>query len=212
MRLLLIRHGQSLGNLDAIIQGDDDPLTDLGRSQAHAVGRALAERDDMTRLYASPLLRARETAEIIGSYIGLSPTLEPGLAEIDAGLAAGMAWDAWTLANPALAQRLASADRSPEDRWEGGESGREFSDRIFAAYDRIVIRHRGSDDVVCVVSHGGPLAWISARVHGDPLERWPHERAVFANCSISELEIDAKGAHTIGLWNYSSHLGVSRDD
>lgn len=212
MRLLLIRHGQSQGNLDAIIQGADDPLTDFGRSQAHAVGRFLGQRREVTHLYASSLARARETAEIIGSYIGLRPSLEPGLAEIDAGVAAGMNWDAWTIAHPEVAERLRSAERLLDDRWEGGESGREFVDRIFEAYDRIVTQHLGADDVVAVVSHGGPLAWISARVHGDPMEQWPHDRAVFVNCSISELEIDEEGVHTIGAWNQASHLEIPGEE
>lgn len=206
MRLLLIRHGQSQANVDAIIQGDDDPLTDLGRTQAHAVGRALGERGDVTHLYASPLARARETAEIIGSYIDLAPVLEPGLAEINAGHAVGMTWNAWTEANPDLAVRLRGETRTLEDRWEGGESGQEFADRIFEAYDRIVTQHRGTEDVVAVVSHGGPLGWIAARVHGDSMERWPYERMAFVNCSISELEVDREGAHTVGAWNQASHL------
>ncbi len=211
MRLLLIRHGQSQGNVDAIIQGADDPLTDFGRSQAHAVGRFLGQRREATHLYASPLVRARETAEIIGSYIGLAPALEPGLAEINTGEAAGLTWTAWTLANPEMAERLAAMDPSFDESWVGGESGREFVDRIFVAYDRIVTQHLGTDDVVAVVSHGGPLAWISAHVHGDPKEQWPHDRAVFVNCSISELEIDEEGAHTIGGWNQTSHLEMIRE-
>ncbi len=66
--------------------------------------------------------------------------------------------------------------------------------------------HLGTDDLVTVVSHGGPLAWISARLHGDPLEKWPYERATFVNCSISEVEIDEQGAHTRFVLNQVEHL------
>ncbi len=206
MRLLLVRHGQSLANIEARIQGDDDPLTDIGRAQAEAVGLHLRERGDVTHLYASPLARARETALIISKHIGVAPVFEPGLAEINAGTAVGMLWEEWTERHPEQAARLRSEQRMLADRWEGGESGQEFVDRIFAAYDRIVTQHRATDDVVAVVSHGGPLAWISARVHGDPLDAWPYTRSVFGNCSISELEIDEEGAHTIGAWNQVGHL------
>lgn len=206
MRLLLVRHGQSLANVEARIQGDDDPLTDTGRAQAEAAGALLADRGDVTHLYASPLARARETAMIIGKHVGVAPVFEPGLAEINAGLAVGLTWEEWEATYPEQAARIRSEDRTLADRWEGGESGQEFADRIFTAYDHIVTQHRRTDDVVVVVSHGGPLAWISAKVHGDPLDVFPVSRGIFGNCSISELEIDAHGAHTFGAWNQVTHI------
>jgi broad specificity phosphatase PhoE len=206
MQLLLIRHGQSQANVDQIIQGDDDPLTDLGRQQADHLGRHLATTRTVTHLYSSPLDRARETATIVGRHIGVEPEFEPGLAEINAGTAAGMTWDAWNETFPEIAAKLRSAERSLHDRWEGGESGHEFVARVYAAYDRIVGQHLGTDDVVAVVSHGGALAWIASRVYGDPPDMWPYERAIFGNCSLSEILIDEDGAHTIGVWNQQDHL------
>lgn len=208
MQLLLIRHGQSQANIDHIIQDDHDPLTDLGRQQADSLGRHLAASREITHLYSSPLARARETAEIIGRHIGLDPVFELGLAEINAGTAAGMTWDAWTEAYPEIAARLRSAERSLDDRWEGGESGHEFVARVYAAYDHIVGQHLGTDDVVAAVSHGGALAWIASRLHGDPDDVWPYERAVFGNASVSEILIDEDGSHTIGAWNQTDHLTV----
>lgn len=210
MQLLLIRHGQSQANIDHIIQDDHDPLTDLGRQQADSLGRHLAASREITHLYSSPLARARETAEIIGRHIGLDPVFEPGLAEINAGTAAGMTWDAWTEAYPEIAARLRSAERSLDDRWEGGESGHEFVARVYAAYDHIVGQHLGTDDVVAAVSHGGALAWIASRLHGDPEDVWPYERAVFGNASVSEILIDEDGSHTIGAWNQTDHLTVEQ--
>lgn len=208
MQLLLIRHGQSQANIDHIIQGDDDPLTDLGRQQADILGRHLAETREITHLYSSPLSRARETAEIISRHIGAEPLFEAGLAEINAGTAAGMTWDNWTETFPEIAAKLRSAERTLDDRWEGGESGHEFVTRVYAAFDHIVGQHRGTDDVVAVVSHGGALAWIASRVHGDPEHVWPYERAIFRNCSVSELTIEEDGASVIGAWNEVGHLTV----
>lgn len=208
MQLLLIRHGQSQANIDHIIQGDDDPLTDLGRQQAETLGRHLAATREITHLYSSPLARARETAEIITRHIGTDTVFEAGLAEINAGTAVGMTWDAWTEAYPELAAKLRTESRALEDRWEGGESGHEFVERVYAAYDRIVGQHLGTEDVVAVVSHGGALAWLASRVHGDPADIWPYHRANFGNCSVSELVIDEEGAHTIGAWNQLDHLTV----
>lgn len=206
MRLFLVRHGQTRANVSAIIQGGDDPLTDLGRKQAHTTGETLATMADVTHLYTSPMIRARETAGIIGNYVDLSPDPVDGIEEIDAGHAVGMTWEEWTVANPELAERLRSDKRSLEDRWEGGESGREFADRTLKAFDRIVTSHLGTDDVVAVVSHGGPLAWISARLHGDELGRWPFRRSDFLNCSITEVEVDEHGVQHVRVLNQVSHL------
>ena len=71
MLLLLVRHGQSLGNIEGRIQGDDDPLSDLRPPAGeHRGGHARrAGRVDITHLYASPLDRAIETATIIGRAV-----------------------------------------------------------------------------------------------------------------------------------------------
>lgn len=207
MRLLLVRHGQSLGNTEPRhIQGNDDPLTDFGRAQARSVGRHLAERGDVTHLYASPLERAFETASLIGSTIGLDPVPVPGLAEVNPGSAAGMLWDDWRMQHPEEAAKLTSATGRMEIQWLGGESAQEFADRVLAAYDELVTRHLGTDDVVAAVSHHGSLAWISARVHGDVEDIWPLERAGFRNCSVSELEVGANGHGTPRGWNMVDHL------
>lgn len=206
MQLILVRHGQSQGNIEARIQGSNDPLTDLGRAQAGAAGTALAGRGDITHLYASSLDRAFETASIIGEAIGLAPVRVPGLAEINAGTAAGLLWAEWVVQEPEMAARIEAREGLLTDRWEGGESGQEFANRVFAAYDEIVNRHLGTADVVVAVSHGGPLAWISARVHGDPINQWPSSRGIFLNCSISELSVGADGHGDIVAWNGTDHL------
>ncbi len=206
MLLLLVRHGQSLGNIEGRIQGSDDPLTDHGRAQAAAAARALSDRADVTHLYASPLDRAMETAGIIGRAVNREPAPIAGLAEINAGRAAGLLWEDWRVQNPELAEIMANPDRDVMEGWEGGESGRQFGDRVIAAYTEIVTRHIGSNDVVVAVGHGGSLAWIAAKAHGDPLDIWPGSRAGFLNCSISELHIDHIGHGVPGAWNQVDHL------
>lgn len=206
MRLLLIRHGQTHGNIDARIQGHDDPLTDLGLNQARVTAGLLLARGDITHLYASPLDRAFETARIIGDAIGLEPVRVAGLAEVNAGDATGMLWRDWSEQFPEQAAIIQGGGRSLSYRWAGGESGQDVADRVLAAYDELVTRHQETTDVVAAVSHGGPLAWISARVHGDPMDVWPSRRGIFGNCSISELDVDARGHGEIVSWNQTGHL------
>lgn len=206
MLLLLVRHGQSLGNIEGRIQGDDDPLTDFGRQQAAAVAGALAARGDVTHLYASSLDRAQETASIIGAAVGRTPHLVPGLAEINAGHAAGLLWVDWRAQFPERAEIMSNPQRGILEGWDGGETGEAFGQRVLGAYHEIVTRHVGTNDVVVAVSHGGSLAWIAAHAHGDPLDIWPGNRSGFVNCSISEVHFDAEGVGTPGLWNQDDHL------
>ncbi|HYI25785.1 MAG TPA: histidine phosphatase family protein [Thermomicrobiales bacterium] len=206
MRLLLVRHGQTVGNIEGRIQGGDDPLTDLGQAQARVLAAHIAKTHAVTHLYASPLDRALETATIIGQAIDREPVPIAGLAEIDAGRAVGLLWVEWRDENPDLAELMASQDRSLDAGWQGGESGRQFGDRVIAAYNEIVTRHVGTSDVVVAVGHGGSLAWIAAHAHGDPMDIWPGARAGFHNCSISILDIDDDGHGTPGPWNQVAHL------
>jgi broad specificity phosphatase PhoE len=84
-RVFLARHGQTAYNLEGRFQGQQPvPLDDTGREQAGE----LAERAGgyvFAALWCSPLLRARETAEIVSAKIGLQPKEDPRLMETDAG-------------------------------------------------------------------------------------------------------------------------------
>src|SRR5689334_12745091 len=83
-RLLLVRHGESEWNADGRWQGQaDPPLSDLGRRQAR---NAAAHVGAVDAIVASPLERARVTAETISEALGVGPVLvEPDLMERHAG-------------------------------------------------------------------------------------------------------------------------------
>jgi len=65
--IYLIRHGQDIDNSEGILNGHrDTPLTDLGISQAESLAKYLVEQKMVfAKIFASPLKRARKTAEII---------------------------------------------------------------------------------------------------------------------------------------------------
>jgi probable phosphoglycerate mutase len=84
-RILLVRHGQSTWNADGRWQGRaDPPLSDLGRRQAEVAAGTVGELGIM-RVVASPLVRAHETATIVGGALGLTVDADPRLQERDAG-------------------------------------------------------------------------------------------------------------------------------
>ena len=109
MRLLLIRHGESEGNLEGRIQGwDDYPLTNRGRRQAARSAERLAEEESIQEIVTSPLARAAVTAEIIGGVLGLPVRYDERLKEYNFGPVSGLTrdeiktqypavWTAWQL-------------------------------------------------------------------------------------------------------------------
>ena len=84
----LARHGQTGMNAQGRYQGRiDRPLNAHGRAQAAAVGRILSERVDPARaiVFASPLLRAQETARVIARALGRRHATDPRLVEVAMG-------------------------------------------------------------------------------------------------------------------------------
>ena len=91
--LILVRHGETDWNRDRRIQGSTDiPLNDTGRAQAQDAAASLRDAPDLPSfIVASDLSRARETAEIIASELGLAaPRLYPQLRERSYGVAEGL--------------------------------------------------------------------------------------------------------------------------
>ncbi|UFS58067.1 histidine phosphatase family protein [Subtercola endophyticus] len=161
MRLLLIRHGQTIDNvrgaLGTVVPGP--PLTELGETQAAAIPGAL-EGERIDAIYVSTMLRTHLTAAPLAAARGLAPVVVDGLQEIDAGsleqrndedairayMGTIFAW--WT-------------DFSA--RIPGGEDGAEFYGRYDGAIESIARKHAGEpNSTVAIVSHGAAIrAWAS---------------------------------------------------
>jgi broad specificity phosphatase PhoE len=150
--ILLARHGETDDNAAGRFQGQrNPPLNDRGREQARALGAAVAG-EGLVALYASPLRRARETAEIAAAALGHEPVFDERLMEIDVGDWAGLlhreildghpgAFEAWRAAEPSF-------------RFPGGESVAEQAQRVRAAIADVRAAGRLPALVVC---HGGTI-------------------------------------------------------
>ena len=179
--LILIRHGESLGNAERrFTRGSDEPLTDRGREEARVAGRWVAARYEPTALYASPFARAHETALLIGEAIGLEPEIVEDLREQYFGELHGQPYDSFT----------ALAEASSPARWErrppGGETLLEVARRAGPALDAIARRHAG--EAVVVVSHGG----VMAALRGHAAEDLVSEPAVSRNAAGFVLTHDGQ--------------------
>ncbi|HVM08509.1 MAG TPA: histidine phosphatase family protein [Acidimicrobiales bacterium] len=151
-RLVLLRHGRSRADDENVHEGRyDSPLTDVGREQAarlaaHWTGNPFG----FGRVLHSPLVRAAETASIVGAALGLAPEPEPLWMEHDNGPLAGLPYEEASRRYPI------PGDRS---RWdpltsEGGESLAAFERRASQAVEA-TLRDRPAS--ILVVAHAGIL-------------------------------------------------------
>jgi broad specificity phosphatase PhoE len=148
--LLLVRHGESTWNAQGIWQGQaDPPLSRLGERQAAAAAAALV--DPVAAIHTSDLARARRTAEILATHLGLPPSevrLDARLRERDAAAWSGLTraeieerWPGW------LATRRTPPGWEPDDAL--------VTRTVGALRDLVADLPDGADGIVLVVTHGG---------------------------------------------------------
>lgn len=197
--ILLLRHGETLWNIEGRIQGHgDSPLSAEGLAQADALARRLAaERPDV--LYTSDLGRARQTMEPIARAVGLVPRIEPELRERCYGVFEGRTWPEIERDFPD--QYAAHLSGDPAVRAERGESTLEFHDRAVGALERIA--HESADHKVVVVAHGGVLGMLYRHIMGIPLEA-PRNYAM-PNASVNRFTFRS-GMWCLIAWGDLSHL------
>ena len=166
--LWLVRHGQTDWNLTGRWQGqtfDAPGLNDLGHAQAFAI-LAQLKSENLSAIYASDLLRARQTGALIAKPLGMKVLLEPRLREINLGVWEGMLGDEIAAQYP---QELAERARNPfQARAPKGESPREVAERVLLAVDEIANKH--PNESVLIVSHGVSLALIICQTERFPME------------------------------------------
>ena len=158
---LLARHGETDDNIEPIrIQGfRDTPLNDRGRRQAAELAERV-ENEGIVSLWSSDLVRASETAEIIGGHLGLKPRLDARLREGNRG-----DWEGrlWTEIKQELPDEYAAwRQAGPDFRFPGGESLQEQSDRVLAALEDV---RRAKRLPALVVTHGGAMRVVLCRDH-----------------------------------------------
>jgi broad specificity phosphatase PhoE len=209
MKLILVRHGESVGNLENRLQGQEDyDLTNLGRRQAELTAVRLHDEGTST-LYTSPLLRAASTATAIGEVLGCAPVLLPGVAEYSFGELSGMTYRE---VREHFAATPETANLPAAEREYPGEEGRiNFERRVTEAIWRVVAEH--ARETVAVVSHGGPIALFCQSILGLPYKR-PMPFGI-DNCSLAIIEAPDGGsprdAAVLVRLNDTGHLAPLRE-
>lgn len=166
-RLILVRHGQSLANVERRL--DTRPpgaeLTEQGRQQAREFARTSGHRPGL--LLHSVARRAAQTAAEIGAEISIPPMEIDGIHEVQAGELEDRTDDEAIAAFNAVYQRWHEGDLGSS--MPGGESGREVLDRYLPAIRDVRLRHLDDeqwDGDVVMVSHGAAIRLVAAVLAG----------------------------------------------
>ena len=176
MRILLARHGETSWNVEGRHQGQgfDIPLSEAGRAQALALGGRL-KGVTLARAVASPLMRARGTAELaLGDRAGML-RLDPGFLEIAHGEWEGRLASEIRDQYPDLQRAWREAPHTVT--LPGGESLQRVGERAWPAF-RAACEGLDPEDTLLVVAHDGVNRVLLCRILGLPLERvWAFRQA-----------------------------------
>ena len=212
MRLLLIRHGQTpgnvLGQLDTAHPGPG--LTELGERQAAALARSLAN-EQIGLLYASTLIRTQVTATPLSSVRGLEIEVLEGLREIEAGSLEKRTDKASHLRYLGTVFGWAAGDLNR--RMPAGPNGHEFFERYDASIALIAAAAAATGDAgtAAVVSHGAAIrVWAGLRAAN--VEEGFAARHVLANTGIVALEGDPDAGWRLIHWDASPVGGLALRD
>ncbi|MFE0022119.1 histidine phosphatase family protein [Amycolatopsis sp. NPDC059021] len=195
MKLLLVRHGQTEGNvrgaLDTALPGP--PLTDLGAEQARNLITRL-DGEPIVAIYASQAVRAQQTAAPLAGALGLDVQVIDGVKEIDAGdLENRNDQESISIYLKTVSQWLQGdlAVAIP-----GGETGEQVRARFLGAVAALRSAHERTDPdgTVVLVSHGGAIRvcaeWLASNVRPDIANS-----ALIPNTGVVELEAVPDGWH-----------------
>jgi len=172
-RICVARHGETDWNNAGILQGWlDVPINERGRVQAREMARAFAAVG-FSCVYASPLRRSLETAQIIAAELRLpTPTCHDGLKERNFGVIQGIPKAELAELNPALLEHILK--RNPDSRFEQGESMDECATRVLGGVMDIARQRAG--ERVLAITHGWAMDAIAREVRGLPRNALLHHK------------------------------------
>ncbi len=168
--MYLLRHGATANNLadPPLLQGRgvDLELSDTGRQQAACAAELLASQR-LAAVYSSPLIRARQTAEIIAKPHDLAVQLVSAIEEVDVGQWEGRSWKEISRTEPDPYRQFI-AD-SAQHGYLGGENMTQVLDRCAPALNALMRQHLGEE--IAVSAHNVVNRVYLASLLGVPISR-----------------------------------------
>lgn len=153
MKIFLIRHGETTGDVEDRYGGwYDDHLTERGLEQVGSTAQKLIGKG-IEAIFSSPLIRAKETAEVIRSAIDAPIEYIDGFKERNYGILTGLTKDEALSKYPdVVAQHNDYLNTDPE-----GERYEDFCARVVEALSVVAAREYKT---IGIVTHGGPIKCI----------------------------------------------------
>jgi broad specificity phosphatase PhoE len=179
MRIILVRHGESTSDTEKRYGGSyDDHLTEKGKNQARKLAEKIS-RKGIEIVYASTLMRAAETAEILGKKLDrpLHP-VESFRERNTYGFMTGMKKTDAAKNYPKDVALLSNYKNTVKD----AESYEEFKARILFSLDNIA---KSGNKSVAIVTHGGPISCIFREI-------FRKEFAKIGDCAFFEIVYDGR--------------------
>ncbi|MBR3739089.1 MAG: histidine phosphatase family protein [Clostridia bacterium] len=196
--IILVQHTESEHHINGCIGAWQDwQLTQRGREQALRIGEWLRDAgcDGTWSMFVSPQLRARQTAEEINRFLGLTPVIREELREVNAGEGNGKTRE-WYREH--AAPRGPAFDPDHRD-FPGAESDRELWDRLLPFYRDMMA---SSEERILVVSHGTTLSFLQSMLCGQSVEDRGRFRFSGAGGSLSRFTAEDGGKVTAVFVNH----------
>ncbi|MDQ0351341.1 2,3-bisphosphoglycerate-dependent phosphoglycerate mutase [Alkalibacillus filiformis] len=150
MELLIVRHGQSVADIENRHEGRADfPLTDLGKNQAANLAAWIRDHYEIDRIISSPLKRALTTAETVSGHVGVSVEQDSALMEWNNGQLAGELKSEAKEKYP-----LPKEGRKRHDELYECESMINFRARIETFWSKLM---ETEAERIVIVAHGGTI-------------------------------------------------------
>lgn len=198
-RLILVRHGQTLWNLERRFQGHTDIcLSNTGIQQAYLLQKRFAA-EKLDAIYSSDLRRAVDTAAIIAEPHQLEVQVCSGLREMNFGIWEGLTYLEIEKSYPVLLQTWLNNPATLEV--PGGETFLGVKERALRILTEIIQKHPQGN--LLVVTHGGIIAALICGILQKPLEalwNYRHDNSAFTILTRKDEEI------TLELLNDCTHL------
>lgn len=200
--LMIIRHGQSMANLEGVFAGHtDSALSDLGRVQAQLTAKYITDNFKVDKVYASDLTRAFETGKAVADKVGIEVIGNKNLREVFAGAWEGVGF-LDLIENYGEEYKVWITDLG-NAKCTDGESVVDLQKRIVAEVKRIAAENEGKR--VVIATHATPVRALQTYCMGKTLDEMKDIEWV-SNASVTFIKYE-NGELILEKAGYDEHLG-----